>query len=296
MRRSLLLAFAVVACRRTPPPAPAELVVEPPAWHAVDVARVSAGEPVPNDTLLVQLDGDGVRIAGGSVVVPAPPRERWPWGFEASHKARSDSTTLYLPALASALTAKLDGGATSDVVLVVDRSVPYRMVTEVLFTLGQSCPQDTCPPVGFAVSIPNGRRAMLPIQIPRAADMRKRFHIYPDGGFSYSPPGLLGLTALVVPDGIALKARGGNVAPGCDDLGPGVAIPKPDAGTYDLDAFSHCLGKLRGASPDFAGERTITFAAPPPIPMGEVLQVMATARRTEDGGSRFDEQSLGIPR
>src|SRR6476469_2528810 len=36
----------------------------------------------------------------------------------------------------------------------------------------------------------------------------------------------LGLTVIVVPDGFSLKARGGNVAPGCNDTGPGIAIPK----------------------------------------------------------------------
>src|SRR6476660_4030671 len=38
----------------------------------------------------------------------------------------------------------------------------------------------------------------------------------------------LGLTVLVVPDGFSMKARGGNVAPGCSDTGPGIAIPKKD--------------------------------------------------------------------
>src|SRR6476619_7660477 len=31
----------------------------------------------------------------------------------------------------------------------------------------------------------------------------------------------LGLTVLIVPDGFSMKARGGNVAPGCNDTGPG---------------------------------------------------------------------------
>src|SRR6476619_4122503 len=38
----------------------------------------------------------------------------------------------------------------------------------------------------------------------------------------------LGLTVLVVPEGCAMKARGGNVARGCSDTGPGIAIPKKD--------------------------------------------------------------------
>src|SRR5271165_6756869 len=36
----------------------------------------------------------------------------------------------------------------------------------------------------------------------------------------------LGLTVIVVPEGFSLKARGGNVAPGCSDTGPGLAVGK----------------------------------------------------------------------
>src|SRR5579864_1865341 len=36
----------------------------------------------------------------------------------------------------------------------------------------------------------------------------------------------LGLTVIVVTDGFSVKARGGNVAPGCNDTGPGLAVGK----------------------------------------------------------------------
>src|SRR5205085_890093 len=63
----------------------------------------------------------------------------------------------------------------------------------------------------------------------------------------------LGLTILVVPDGFSLKARGGNVAPGCSDTGPGIAIPKKDA-EYDFVALKACAAKLKGAAPEFKEE------------------------------------------
>src|SRR5512141_477356 len=48
------------------------------------------------------------------------------------------------------------------------------------------------------------------------------------GGSGARPPTTptLGLTVIVVPDGFSLKARGGNVAAGCNDTGPGLAVPK----------------------------------------------------------------------
>src|SRR3954464_54891 len=57
----------------------------------------------------------------------------------------------------------------------------------------------------------------------------------------------LGLTVLVVPDGFSLKARGGNVAPGCDGVGPGIAIPRKD-GDYDYDGLKACAQKLKAAA------------------------------------------------
>lgn len=293
----VVVALAAVGCRKAPPPAPVDVaVVEPPAWHAVNVARVPSAEPIPRDALVLQLDGEGLRASGGPVWVPAPPFERRAWGFDASQK-RSGATDLYLSAFASALRAKLDAGAPSGFVLAVDSDVPYRMVTEVLFTLGQTLSEAEPPRVGLAVAAPDGRRGVLPIQLPRRADVRDRFHVQPDGGAFYTPPGLLALTVLVVPDGLAIKARGGNVSSGCNDVGPGIAIPRPDAGAYDVDAFARCLEKLRAASPEFANERAITFAATPPVPISEVLRVMAAARGSAaGGGASFDEQSLGIAR
>src|SRR5580704_18566955 len=48
------------------------------------------------------------------------------------------------------------------------------------------------------------------------------------GGAGARPPTTptLGLTIIVVNDGFSIKARGGNVAPGCSDTGPGLAVAK----------------------------------------------------------------------
>src|ERR1700721_4791754 len=48
------------------------------------------------------------------------------------------------------------------------------------------------------------------------------------GGAGARPPTTptLGLTIIVVNDGFSIKARGGNVAPGCSDTGPGLGGAK----------------------------------------------------------------------
>lgn len=105
----------------------------------------------------------------------------------------------------------------------------------------------------------------------------------------------LGLTVLIVPDGFSLKARGGNVAPGCSDTGPGVAIPRRD-NDFDYDALKACVTKLKGASDDFKEEMGVTISANPPIPYQVVISTMDAVRNNEQGDPLFPEVSFGIAR
>src|SRR5262245_6915542 len=105
----------------------------------------------------------------------------------------------------------------------------------------------------------------------------------------------LSLTVLVVPDGFSLKARGGNVAPGCNDTGPGIAIPKKD-GDYDDDALKPCAAKLKNAAPEFKDERGVTISANPPIPYQVVIGTMDAVRKNEQGEEMFPEVTFGVAR
>lgn len=103
----------------------------------------------------------------------------------------------------------------------------------------------------------------------------------------------LGLTVLVVPDGFSLKARGGNVSPGCNDTGPGIAIPQKN-GAYDFAALKACATKLKGASADFKDEMGVTISANPPIPYQVVISAMDAVRKNEAGEDLFPEVTFGI--
>lgn len=105
----------------------------------------------------------------------------------------------------------------------------------------------------------------------------------------------LGLTILVVPDGFSLKARGGNVAPGCNDTGPGVAIPKRE-NDWDYDALKVCAQRLKGAAPEFKDEMGVTISANPPIPYQVVIGTMDAVRKDGKGDDMFPEVSFGIAR
>ena len=105
----------------------------------------------------------------------------------------------------------------------------------------------------------------------------------------------LGLTVLVVPDGFSLKARGGNVAPGCADTGPGVAIPTKN-NDYDYDALKACVTKLKGAASEFKDEMGVTISANPSIPYQVVIGTMDAVRKNEAGEELFPEVSFGVAR
>lgn len=105
----------------------------------------------------------------------------------------------------------------------------------------------------------------------------------------------LSLTILVVPDGFSLKARGGNVAPGCNDTGPGIAIPKKDS-DYDYAALKSCVEKLKGAAPEFKEETGVTISANPPIPYQAVISTMDAVRKNEAGEDMFPDVTFGVAR
>jgi biopolymer transport protein ExbD len=105
----------------------------------------------------------------------------------------------------------------------------------------------------------------------------------------------LGLTVLVVPDGFSLKARGGNVAPGCNDTGPGIAIPKKE-GDYDYDGLKACAQKLKGAAVEFKDEMGVTVSANPPIPYQVVISTMDAVRKNEAGDDMFPDVTFGVAR
>ncbi len=105
----------------------------------------------------------------------------------------------------------------------------------------------------------------------------------------------LGLTILIVPDGVSRKAKGGTVAPGCNDTGPGIAIGKKD-GDYDYDALKACAAKLKGAAPEFKAEMGVTISANPPIPYQVVIGTMDAVRKDTNGEDMFPDVSFGVAR
>jgi biopolymer transport protein ExbD len=103
----------------------------------------------------------------------------------------------------------------------------------------------------------------------------------------------LGLAVFVVPEGFSLKARGGNVAPGCNDAGPGITIGKRES-NYDYLGLKQCAAKLKAASPDFKDEVGVTITASPQVPFQVIISTMDAVRNDEAGESMFPDVSFGV--
>jgi len=103
----------------------------------------------------------------------------------------------------------------------------------------------------------------------------------------------LGLTVIVVPDGFSIKARGGNIAPGCNDPGPGLAVPKK-GNDYDYAQLNACATKLKGLSDQFKDETQVTISANPQIPYQAVIGAMDALRKNDKGDDLFPEVNFGL--
>jgi biopolymer transport protein ExbD len=103
------------------------------------------------------------------------------------------------------------------------------------------------------------------------------------------------LTVFVVNDGFAIKASAGNVALGCDSVGPGIAVPKR-AGAYDFGGLTACAAKLKRATPSDAEETQIYVTANPGVDYRTIVGVIDALRVSESGELLFPDVSLKVPR
>ena len=104
----------------------------------------------------------------------------------------------------------------------------------------------------------------------------------------------LNLSAWITGQGVSLKTSNGNVAPGCQDQGAGISIPKKGA-AHDLTALTQCVKKLKGSRPEFQDENQVTITANPDTDYKTVIAVM-DALRSDGEEELFPEAHFGVAR
>ncbi len=226
------------------------------------------GDPTPIATF-----PEGLRALGAAGLPPGSKRN-----------GRDD---LFLPDLGNGLTfwhdaakarAHAEPGELA-VAVLADTSTPYRVLVEVLFTAGQS---------GF-------NRFEIAV---RAADGSLRWIVSrPPQISTHDPRGArpLSLAVFVTDAGASIRARGENVAPGCDSAGPGVTIPKV-AGTYDHPGLTACLRKIKDLVEGAKEETTVTLTADPAIELQTIASTMDTLKGTREAGPLFPTVYFGVAR
>lgn len=107
------------------------------------------------------------------------------------------------------------------------------------------------------------------------------------GGVRPNMSEALNLTVLIVNEGFSIKASGGNVAPGCEGAGPGIAVPKK-GGEYDYATLTDCATKLKGSSDKFKEENQVFITANPGTEYQILIAVIDAVRRSSKGDILFD--------
>jgi len=104
----------------------------------------------------------------------------------------------------------------------------------------------------------------------------------------------LNLSAWVTKEGISLKTSSGNVAPGCQGFGPGIAIAKR-GDEYDYQALTSCARQLKAANPEYEEETQVTITASPDIELAPIVDTV-DALRKDDKGTLFSDIHFGVAR
>jgi len=230
-------------------------------WTGASLARSNATATAPSSGFRLIVSKSALSLPDGMHIMPVPADASH--GVDASYK-RNGPNDLYIEPIARVFKTQ----PVRDAILAVDPGVPYRLLVEVLFTLGQN----EVGAVHLLVRSPTGVAtidAIMPHVLPPTSTTTPR----------------LGLTVIVVGDGIAMKARGGNVAPGCKDVGPGLAIP-----ARDMNALATCAERLKNLKPDFADEKSVVVSANPDIDFQTIVTTMDALRPT------FPDVTFGLSR
>jgi biopolymer transport protein ExbD len=241
-------------------------------WAAAELASSSTSTPYVEKNPVVVIARSGISLVGDSAATtPVPPPESWSAGVDAAYK-RSGPNDLFIVPLAAGL-ARVKPASNATLAIAVDKAIPYRLFTEVLFTAGQQ-------EYGAFRLLVQGRDGVSAIGTtpPKFGGSRRTAPI----------EAALNLVVLLVNDGISVKATGGSIRPGCDGIGPGLTLPSI-GGVRDQPGLRACVTRLRQSNPAFAGETQVTVVANANIPFSDVVLALDALRE-----SGFSDVYFGI--
>jgi hypothetical protein len=236
------------------------LEAPPPGVHGSTAPlRASSADVVPWYTPSVIVSKTSLRVDLAALGLDVP-IDAASFGFEARWK-RGSRSDFYVVPLGQSLEWVAEqrkpiqrelGGSDSSLLVIADREVPYRVLTEVLYTAGQS---------GFG---------------PFRLAARKGGDLV---AFTLPTPWHVGvrLGVLVVDEGFAVQAEGRVLGAGCGDApGEGVAVANRGTGEHDYAGLAACLTTLRDRFPELGKSRALDMSASSNVSYEVFLTTMVT--------------------
>lgn len=277
MRCSWLMALALFACDELRTPTVGTASSQPSTTSVVSAptAATEAPSSPPDVAVTVIVSKNEIRLGDDDapVVALSGYDALAKGGIDVRHKRKGEADLFIVP-LGSRLEAvrlALGGDAPHDAIVIADPQTPYRVLVEVLYTLGQ---------VAFSkyhlmVMKPTGDDVGSSPPLKKVGELPNLARVVP---FPARAADSLDLTVIISSGGYALKTSAGGVAPGCRGLGGGISIPR-SAGLYDADGLARCAQRLKRIAPD---ETQVTIVAENAIPywlVVETVDVLRGARR-----------------
>jgi hypothetical protein len=250
----------------------------------VPLPATRATTPLGKDAIVVVISRARLALdAGGPTLAQLDP-SRWDLGLDGRYKQGGQRGLLILP-LAAALVARGlgDAGAAPPVVIAADASVPYAVLTEVVFTLGAYSLNDVS-----LLGRGDAGVATAAIRLPRRGA----------NGFPVSAAASLDFMVKIDDAGFVVSVRGKPMAPGChapapaSDAGGGLTIPKAN-GSFDDARLAACASEIKGSAGG-TSDRSATLFAELGSDVQTVVEVLDALRG--ENSALFPEVALGIVR
>ena len=258
---------------------PIAVTVPSPARNVHLPSSTAALAPGPAE-IYVALTSTDLRVGLGNegrTVATIPAGADRTLGFPAEYKRSERPQDYFVMPLGEAVRAKSGVAAPLHAQLALEASTPYRTVTEILYTLSQS------EVAFFELLVRNGDRVTAIRTVAPSA-----------GSARVPSQPTLNLAVIVVHDGISIKATGGNVAPGCNGVGAGLAIPRAPGGGHDFAALRQCATKVRSVSPEFERETQVVVIANADVDFQTVVDILDALRTTDTGAPMFTDPVFGF--
>jgi biopolymer transport protein ExbD len=245
----------------------------------------------PSGALLVVLSREGLSLGKDGPILatagvdPAGCSD----GFDAKYK-RGSCHDLYLVPLGAALqvAAPAQASVPPTVTIAADASIPYRMLHETLYTLGQARVTTANLLVRSGLAIP------FTFDVSPLADQVRRA----SQALVPGAPIQLQLHVIVttrMTHGFVVAAAGRSMGPWCREAGEGMAVPNPGnlGDLYNFAGLTACATTIKASEPRFSTERHVTITADASVNMQTLVTTIDALRGAD--GLLFPEVSLGLP-